>query len=93
VDPNAQPQVVTSEIMPNDDAMVCPAILNVDAYMLPPMPDEFIMDRVQTIVQKSFNRFFGKSTTPENVRKFAQRSSLYLCQAAYSFQVIRSKSN
>jgi len=51
------------------------------------------MDRVQTIVQKSFNRFFGKSTTPENVRKFAQRSSLYLCQAAYSFQVIRSKSN
>ncbi|XP_017043934.1 cilia- and flagella-associated protein 44 [Drosophila ficusphila] len=85
LDPNAPPQV-NSEIMPNDEAMVCPAILNVDAYMLPPMPDEFIMDRVHTIVQKSFNRFFGRSTTPENVRKFAQRSSLYLCQAAYSFQ-------
>jgi len=81
---------VTNEILPNDDVMVCPAILNVDAYMLPPMPDEFIMDRVQTIVQKSFNRFFGKSTTPENVRKFALRSSLYLCQAAYSFQVTRT---
>ncbi|KAH8333140.1 hypothetical protein KR074_006765, partial [Drosophila pseudoananassae] len=84
-DPNEQPQV-TSELLPNDDALICPAILNVDAYMLPPMPDEFIMDRVHTIVQKSFNRFFGRSTTPENVRKFSQRSSLYLCQAAYSFQ-------
>ncbi|KAH8410145.1 hypothetical protein KR009_006835, partial [Drosophila setifemur] len=84
-DSSAPPQV-TSELLPNDDELVCPAILNVDAYMLPPMPDEFIMDRVHTIVQKSFNRLFGSSTTPENVRKFAQRSSIYLCQAAYNFQ-------
>lgn len=54
--------------------------------MLPPMPDDFIMDRVHTIVQKSFNQYFGRHTSAENVRKFAQRSSLYLCQAAYSFQ-------
>ncbi|XP_020806019.1 uncharacterized protein LOC110182328 [Drosophila serrata] len=85
LDPNVPPEV-TTEVLPNDDALVCPAILNVDAYLLPPMPDEFIMERVQTIVQKSFNRFFGRNTTPENVRKFSQRSSLYLCQAAYSFQ-------
>ncbi|KAH8249465.1 hypothetical protein KR032_009855 [Drosophila birchii] len=85
MDPN-DPLEVTTEVLPNDDALVCPAILNVDAYLLPPMPDEFIMERVQTIVQKSFNRFFGNNTTPDNVRKFALRSSLYLCQAAYSFQ-------
>ncbi|XP_034669320.1 cilia- and flagella-associated protein 44 [Drosophila subobscura] len=84
-DATQEPQV-TSELLPNDEALVCPAILNVDAYMLPPMPDDFIMDRVHTIVQKSFNRFFGRSTSAENVRKFSHRASLYLCQAAYSFQ-------
>lgn len=83
-----QPIPVCSELLPLDsvEPEVCPAILNVEAYMLPPMPDDFIMDRVHNIVQKSYNQFFAKHTTPENVRKFAQRSSLYLCQAAYSFQ-------
>lgn len=84
----AKPVVVNNELLPLDsvEPEICPVILNVEAYMLPPMPDDFIMDRVHTIVQKSFNQYFGKHTTPENVRKFAQRSSLYLCQAAYSFQ-------
>ncbi|KAL7741509.1 hypothetical protein ACLKA6_000823 [Drosophila palustris] len=83
----SQPQAVINELTPMEpETELCPAILNVEAYMLPPMPDDFIMDRVHTIVQKSFNQFFGRHTTAENVRKFAQRSSLYLCQAAYSFQ-------
>ncbi|EDW71227.1 cilia- and flagella-associated protein 44 isoform X2 [Drosophila virilis] len=82
------PDAVPSELLPplDGETEVCPAILNVDAYMLPPMPDDFIMDRVHTIVTKSFNQFLGRHTTAENVRKFAQRSALYLCQAAYSFQ-------
>ncbi|XP_062127425.1 cilia- and flagella-associated protein 44 [Drosophila sulfurigaster albostrigata] len=82
-----QQQPVLNELTPMPaEAEICPAILNVEAYMLPPMPDDFIMDRVHTLVQKTFNQFFGRHTTPDHVRRFAQRSSLYLCQAAYSFQ-------
>ncbi|KAH8293138.1 hypothetical protein KR044_006149, partial [Drosophila immigrans] len=85
--PQQQEQPVLTELTPMPtEPEICPAILNVEAYMLPPMPDDFIMDRVHTLVQKTFNQFFGRHTTPENVRRFAQRSSLYLCQAAYSFQ-------
>ncbi|TDG46464.1 hypothetical protein AWZ03_007120 [Drosophila navojoa] len=85
--PESTVTVTNKEILPMDnEPEICPAILNVEAYMLPPMPDEFIMDRVHTIVQKSFNQFLGRHTTAENIRKFSQRSALYLCQAAYSFQ-------
>ncbi|XP_068141565.1 cilia- and flagella-associated protein 44 [Drosophila tropicalis] len=86
MDPMEPPQIATTELLPHDEGFVCPTILNVDAFMLPPMPDDFILDRVHTIVQKSFNRLLGRHTTAENIRKFAQRSSLYLCQAAYNFQ-------
>ncbi|XP_030383032.1 cilia- and flagella-associated protein 44 [Scaptodrosophila lebanonensis] len=84
-EPPHEPQAA-SELLPNDDPTVCPAIVNVETFLQPQMPDDFILDRVHTIVQKTFNQFLGKHTTPENVRKFSQRAALYLCQAAYNFQ-------
>ncbi|XP_013116263.2 cilia- and flagella-associated protein 44 [Stomoxys calcitrans] len=75
------------ETIPTDGANTCPEIFQADAYQARRLiPDEFIMDRCQKVVQKLFLQHFGKMTSRENVRRYANKVTRYLGQAAYSFE-------
>lgn len=78
--------VVHQELMPNDDVQICPEIFNPEAFQARLVPDDFIMERCQKVVQKLFMHHFGKMTTKENVRRYAYKVTRYLGQAAYSFE-------
>ncbi|XP_046809374.1 cilia- and flagella-associated protein 44 [Lucilia cuprina] len=78
--------VIHHEMIPSDDVQVCPEIFNADAFQSRLVPDDFIMERCQKVVQKLFMQHFGKMTSKENVRRYAYKVTRYLGQAAYSFE-------
>lgn len=77
---------VHREIIPTDEAQTCPEIFQATAFQARLVPDDFIMDRCQKVVQKLFMQHFGKMTSKENVRRYAYKVTRYLGQAAYSFE-------
>ncbi|XP_075152852.1 cilia- and flagella-associated protein 44 [Haematobia irritans] len=73
------------ETIPSEGA----PIFQTDAYQSRRlMPDDFIMDRCQKVVQLHFLQHFGKMTSRENIRRYANKVTRYLGQAAYSFEGI-----
>lgn len=75
------------EMIPTDEPRTCPDILQSDAYHAHRLvPDDFIMDRCQKVVQKLFLQHFGKMTSRENIRRYACKVTRYLGQAAYNFE-------
>lgn len=75
------------EIIATDEARTCPDIFQVDACNVRRLlPDDFIMDRCLKVVQKLFLQHFGKMTSRENVRRYANKVTRFLGQAAYSFE-------
>lgn len=74
------------EIIPNDDVQTCPDVFNTEAFQSRLIPDDFIMERCQKVVQKLFMQNFGKMTSKENIRRYAYKVTRYLGQAAYSFE-------
>ncbi|KAM7351532.1 cilia- and flagella-associated protein 44 isoform 2-T2 [Cochliomyia hominivorax] len=82
-------EVVThQEIIPNDDFQPCPEMFNAEAFQSRLVPDDFLMERCQKVVQKLFMQHFGKMTSKENVRRYAYKVARYLGQATYSFEGI-----
>lgn len=78
--------VIHQEIAPNEEGQACPEIFNAEAFQSRLVPDDFIMERCQKVVQKLFMQHFGKMTSKENIRRYAYKVTRYLGQAAYSFE-------
>lgn len=84
-EPETDTKIQQPEIMHQDD-QVCPETFKADAFQARLVPDDFLMERCQKVVQKTFMQHFGKITSKENIRRYAYKVTRYLGQAAYTFE-------
>ncbi|XP_037958404.1 cilia- and flagella-associated protein 44 [Teleopsis dalmanni] len=65
---------------------ICPEFTKTFAFDMRKIPDEFTLERVESVVLRTFAKYLRSHSSEENIRKCGRKVTRYLTQAAQTLQ-------